>query len=98
MSSGLLPVVIALAGFAVIGMVVWKLTGKLAHLAAEQAAFRRVAMLVAQEAPEQELFAAATEQAVLLMGADYGRIVRYESGMLVGLTAWRRMRRHLRAS
>src|SRR5262245_53825668 len=98
MSSGLLPIVIALAGFAIIGMVIWKLTGKLAHLAVEQAAFRRVAMLVAQAAPEQELFAAATEEAGLLMGADYVRIGRYESGMLVGLTAWRRMPGHLRAS
>jgi signal transduction histidine kinase len=98
MSSGLLPIVIALAGFAIIGMAIWSRTGKLAHLAAEQAAFRRVAMLVAQAAPEQELFAAATEQAGLLMGADYVRIGRYDSGMLVGLTAWRRMPGHLRVS
>jgi len=98
MSSGLLPIVIALACLAIIGLAIWKVTGKLAHLAAEQAAFRRVAMLVAQAAPEQELFAAATEEAGLLMGADYVCIGRYESGMLVGLPAWRRMRGHLRAS
>jgi signal transduction histidine kinase len=98
MSSGLLPSVIALAGFAIAGVAVSKLTGKLAHLTAEQAAFRRVALLVAQAAPEQELFAAATEEAGRLMRADYVRLGRYESGNLVGLAAWRRIRGHLRAS
>lgn len=98
MSSGLLPSVIALVGFAIAGVAVSKLTGKLAHLAAEQAAFQRVAMLVAQAAPEQELFAAATEEAGRLMGADYVCLGRYESGNLVGLAAWRRMPGRLRAS
>jgi len=97
MNSGLLPSVIALVGFAIAGVAVSKLTGKLAHLAAEQAAFRRVAMLVAQAAPEQELFAAATEEAARLMGADYACLGRYESGNLVSLAAWRRMPRHPRA-
>jgi signal transduction histidine kinase len=67
-----------------------KLTGKVAHLAAEQAAFRQVAMLVANGVPEQELFAAAAEEAGRLTGADYVRLGRYQSGNLVGVAAWRR--------
>ena len=94
MSAGLLPGVIALTGFAVAGIAVSKLTGKLTHLAAEQAAFRQVAMLVAHAVPEQELFAAAAEEAGRLTGADYVRLGRYESGNLVGIGAWRRMPRH----
>ena len=91
MSAGLLPSVLALAGFAVAGALVSKQTRKLAHLAAEQAAFRQIAMLVARAVPEQELFAAAAEEAGLLTGADYVRIARYQSGTLTGIAAWRRL-------
>ena len=97
-SMGLLASVTALAGFAIAGIGVSKLTGKFAHLAAEQAAYRRVAVLVAHAAPEQELFAAATEEAGRLMGADYVRLGKYESGKLVGLAAWRRTPGNFRAS
>ncbi|HUB39738.1 MAG TPA: GAF domain-containing sensor histidine kinase [Streptosporangiaceae bacterium] len=90
MGAGLLPGAIALAGFAVAGAAVSKLTGKLAHLAAEQAAFQQVATLVAQAVPEHELFAAAAEEAGRLTGADYVRLGRYRSGQLVGVAAWRR--------
>ena len=97
MSAGLLPGVIALAGFAVAGVAVSKLTGKLAHLAAEQAAFRQVAMLVARGVPEPQLSAAAAEEAGRLTGADYVRLGRYQSGNLVGIAAWRRTPRPFRA-
>jgi signal transduction histidine kinase len=93
MSAGLLPGVIALAGFAVAGVAVSKQTGKLAHLAAEQGAFRQVATLVAHAVPEEELLAAAAEEAARLTGADYVRLGRYQSGNLVGVAAWRRMPR-----
>jgi signal transduction histidine kinase len=93
MSAGLLTSVLALAGFAVAGALVAKLARKLAHLAAEQAAFRQVAMVVAHAVPQQDLFAAAAEEAGLLTGADYVRIGRYESGNLTGVAAWRRMPR-----
>lgn len=93
MSAGQLPGVIALAGFAVAGVAVSKLTGKLAHLAAEQAAFRQVATLVAHAVPEPQLFAAAAEEAGQLTGADYVRLGRYQSGNLVGVAAWRRVPR-----
>ena len=91
LSAGLLPGVLALAGAAIAGVAVAKQAGKLAHLAAEQAAFRRVAMLVAQAAPEQELFGAAAEEAAQLTGADYVRIGRHQSGNLVGVAAWQRV-------
>ena len=91
LSAGLLPGVLALAGFAIAGVAVAKQTGKLAHLAAEQAAFRQVAMLVAHAVPEQQLFAAAAEEAGRLTGADYVRIGRYQSGNLVDIAAWRRV-------
>jgi signal transduction histidine kinase len=93
MSAGLLAGVLALAGFAVAGAFVSKQTRKLAHLAAEQAAFRHVAMVVARAVPEQELFAAAAEEAGLLTDADYVCIGRYQSGNLTGVAAWRRMPR-----
>ena len=91
LSAGLLPGVLALAGFAVAWVAVARQTAKAAHLAAEQAAFRQVATLVANAAPEQELFAAAAEEAGRLTGADYVRLGRYQSGNLVGIAAWRRM-------
>jgi signal transduction histidine kinase len=94
MRAGLLSGVIALVGFAVAGVAVSRLTGKLAHLAAEQAAFRRVATLVVRAVPEQELLAAAAEEAGRLAGADYVRLGRYQSDNLVGVAAWRRMPGH----
>jgi len=90
MSAALLPGVIALAGFAVAGALVAKQARKVAHLAAEQTAFRQVAMLVAHAVPEDQLLAAAAGEAGLLTGADYVRLGRYQSGSLTGVAAWRR--------
>jgi signal transduction histidine kinase len=50
-----------------------------ARLADEQAALRRVATLVAQAVPPNELFAAATEEAARLLGADLAAMSRYET-------------------
>jgi len=97
MGAGLLASVLALAGFAVAGALVSKQTRKLAHLAAEQAAFRRIAMVVAHAVPEQQLFAAAAEEAGLMTGADYVRIGRYEAGDLAGVATWRRVPRRFAA-
>jgi len=94
--AGLLPSAVALAALATGGVAVSILAGKLSHLGAEQAAFRRVAVLVAQMVPEQELFAAAAEEAGRLMGADYVCLGRCESGGTVGVAAWRRPRSQLR--
>jgi signal transduction histidine kinase len=98
MSAGLLPGVIGLGGLAIAGVAVSKLTGKLAHLAAEQAAFRRVAILVARMVPEQELFAAAAEEAGRLTGADYVCLGRHESGDIVAVAGWARTPGEVRSS
>jgi signal transduction histidine kinase len=44
----------------------------------EQAALRRVATLVARAAPPAEVFAAVTEEAGRLLGADYATMDRYD--------------------
>jgi signal transduction histidine kinase len=98
MSGGLLPGVVGLGGLAIAGVAVSKLTGRLAHLAAEQAAFQRIAILVARMAPEQELFAVAAEEAGRLMGADYVCLGRYESGDIVGVAGWARTPGDVRSS
>jgi GAF domain-containing protein len=55
----------------------------LARLAAEQAALRRVAMLVARGAPPEEVFAAVANEVARLLSADLANVCRYESeGML----------------
>jgi signal transduction histidine kinase len=51
---------------------------ELRRLAVEQAALRRVATLVAREAPAEELFAKVAEEVVLLLGAEAALIQRYE--------------------
>jgi PAS domain S-box-containing protein len=55
-------------------------------LAEEQSAMRRIAMLVAAEAPPRALFAQVTEEVGRLLGAPSARIVRYEGarGTIVG--------------
>jgi signal transduction histidine kinase len=93
---GLLPGAIGLAAFAIAGLAVSMLTGRLSHLSAEQAAFRRVALLVAQMVPERQLFAAAAEEAGRLMGADYVCLGRCESRDVVSVGAWMRPPRQLR--
>jgi signal transduction histidine kinase len=51
---------------------------ELTRLAAEQAALRRVATLVARGAPPAELFAAVAEQVASVLAVPVVRIVRYE--------------------
>ena len=50
----------------------------LARLAEEQAALRRVATLVAQATPPQEVFAAVAEEVGRLLAADFAILVRYD--------------------
>ena len=49
-------------------------------LAAEQAALRRVATVVASEPSEPELMAVVTEEAGRLLGAQTANMIRYEAG------------------
>jgi GAF domain-containing protein/HAMP domain-containing protein len=51
---------------------------KLGSLLAEQAALRRVATLVAREAPQGEVFTAIAEQIGQLLGTEEIRMLRYE--------------------
>jgi signal transduction histidine kinase len=91
------PDPVTLGCFAAAGVAVSLLISKLADFGAEQAALRRVATLVAHSVPAQELFAVATEQAGRLVGANYVRMGRYESGELVGVAAWSRSAGHFPA-
>jgi PAS domain S-box-containing protein len=62
--------------------------GELQRLAAEQAALRRVATLVAREPAPEEVFAAVTREASRLLGADSGLLLCYDeehtTGTIVG--------------
>jgi signal transduction histidine kinase len=49
------------------------------RIADEQAALRRVATLVAQAAPPEQVFAAVAKEAGALLAADYAVLVRYDS-------------------
>jgi signal transduction histidine kinase len=61
----------------------------LARLAAEQAALRRVATLVARGVPPEEVFAAVTREAGQLLGAHLAGMGRYESDQAITvLAAW----------
>ena len=51
---------------------------ELRGFAEEQAALRRVATLVARAAPAEEVFAAVTEEAGLLLGAHHATMARYD--------------------
>ncbi len=63
----------------------------LARLAQEQAALRRVATLVAQGLPPEQVFAAVTEEAALLLGADQASLGRLDDeSTLTTVAVWKR--------
>jgi signal transduction histidine kinase len=68
-----------LVAFVVVGGALGILVDDLTQLAAEQAALRRVATLVARGTPPTELFAAVTEEVGKLLPVDFAGIGRYES-------------------
>ena len=89
------PNPVSLDGFMVAGAAVSILIGKLVQLAAEQAALRRVATLVAHAAPADELFAALTEEVGRLIALDFVRLARYDSDdSLTAVAAWSRTGEH----
>ncbi len=61
---------------------------ELRRYAEEQAALRRVAMLVARGAPPDEVFAAVAAEAGRLLSADLTAVGRYEPDAVVTLGAW----------
>jgi signal transduction histidine kinase len=92
-----MPNIVSLVGFVIAGVALSILIARLARLAGEQAALRRVATLAAHSVPEKDLFVAATAEVGHLSGADYVQMCRYESGALVGVAAWRRTARQFPA-
>jgi GAF domain-containing protein len=67
-------------------------------LAEEQAAFRRVATLVARGTPQQELCAAVTAEIGLLLAVEYTYLGRYEpDGMFTLVASWGRAGKQFRA-
>jgi GAF domain-containing protein len=61
----------------------------LARLAAEQAALRRVATLVAQGPPPEDVFAAVVDEVMQLFPVDYAGLARYEPDDMVTTVAAR---------
>jgi PAS domain S-box-containing protein len=61
---------------------------ELARLAGEQAALRRVATLVAREAPQAEVFSAIAEEIGQLLGTEEIRMARHEEEYAVIVAAW----------
>src|SRR4051794_27034760 len=58
------------------------------RLAREHAALRRVATLVAQDVPANELFDAVAREVGTLLGGDFAGLARFDDGFAVGLGAW----------
>src|SRR3954452_3638310 len=64
-------------------------------LADEQAALRRVATLVAQDVPPEELFGAVAGEVGVLLGADLGGMIRYEGvEMVTAVATWAAVGEH----
>jgi GAF domain-containing protein len=57
-------------------------------LADEQAALRRVATLVAEDAPPAELFHAVAVELGTLLGAEFSGLARFDDGAVVPLAVW----------
>ena len=67
-------------------------------LAEEQAAFRRVATLVARGTPQHQLFAAVTAEIGQLLAVEYTYLGRYEpDGMFTLVASWGRAGKQFRA-
>ncbi len=65
-------------------------------LAEEQAALRRVAMLVARGVPPEQVFAAVTEEAGQLVSVEYAGLGRYEPDRAITFVAvWGRTGHHI---
>jgi len=90
---------VALTAFVIVGAIVGTATGvlidQLAGLANEQAALRRVATLVAQAAPPDELLAAVCRVAGELFAVDNTTMHRYGDGDITVVANWDRTGRQL---
>jgi signal transduction histidine kinase len=78
-----------LVAFLVIGGGVGILVDELSRLTEEQAALRRIAMLVATEAPTDTLFIAVTEEVGQLLRVDFAGVGRFASdGTMSVVAGW----------
>src|SRR3954454_31908 len=57
-------------------------------LADEQAALRRVAVLVAEDVPARELFGAVTREVGTLLGGDFAGMARIQDGSVFTVATW----------
>jgi signal transduction histidine kinase len=67
------------------------------RLADEQAALRRVATLVAEDAPQSQLFEAVGREAGMLLGADFAGMARFEGTDVIPVADWAAEGEHPRA-
>jgi signal transduction histidine kinase len=80
-----------LVAFVVVGAGVGVLVDELSRLTAEQAALRRIAVLVATEAPTDALFTAVTEEVGRLLRVDFAGVSRSASDGTTSVVAgWSR--------
>jgi predicted ATPase/signal transduction histidine kinase len=77
-TTGRLDAVNLIAGQLAVSLDNAQLYAEFGRVVGEQAALRRVAMLVAQAAPPEQVFAAVAEEAGRLLGADVAVLVRYD--------------------
>jgi GAF domain-containing protein len=68
--------------------------GQVTALAEEQAALRRVATLVAEDAPAAELFHAVAAEVGTLLGADFSGLARLADGAVTPVASWAAVREH----
>jgi signal transduction histidine kinase len=88
-TAGRLDAVKLIAGQLAVSLDNAQLYAESRQIAGEQAALRRVAMLVAQAAPPEEVFAAVAAEAGWVMHAHHAWMVRYEpDGALRVVAAW----------
>ncbi len=88
-TAGRLDAVKLIAGQLAVSLDNAQLYAESRRIAGEQAALRRVAMLVAQAAPPEEVFAAVAAEAGWAMHAHHAWMVRYEpDGALRVVAAW----------
>ena len=60
----------------------------LARLAEEQAALRRIAVLVAEDVPASELFEAVAREVGTLLGADFSGVARFQDATVAVVASW----------
>jgi signal transduction histidine kinase len=77
-TTGRLSAVKLIAGQLAVSLDNAQLYAESRRIAGEQAALRRVATLVAQAAPPEQVFAAVAEQAGGLLGVDVAVLIRYD--------------------